>query len=254
MYIRARRVVSIVLTFKNAVILYCARLLHLKVREVQLWAGPRFEVANTNNNIGTLLEVFYEKEYADALTVHRQNPVIIDIGANIGAFTVWAGHMIPSATIYSFEPESTNFALLTHNIERNGLSQRATAVKSAVGGAEATRTLSIAGESSGKNSLSFDVGSGVTESVSCTTLDAIFSRFNIVSCDCLKVDCEGAEYELLYAASPETLKRIDMVILEWHRIAGHDVVELERFLTRHGFTVTRSARFASMLTARSGAA
>jgi hypothetical protein len=120
----------------------------------------------------------------------------------------------------------------------------------AVGGEPGERSLAIAGESSGKNSLSFEIGDGAHETVTCTTLDAIFRDNAITHCHCLKIDCEGAEYELLYGASAETLAKIDMIILEYHGVAGHDSKTLKQFLREHGFSVTDSKLIPSMCTAR----
>lgn len=248
---RYRRIVTNILTFSNVFSLYGARFWGGTVTHLHLWSGEVFKVVNTNNNLGTILEVFADREYRDLEALRGvPSPTLIDIGANIGTFTVWALRMLPTARIFSYEPERVNHELLIQNIRLNTLEKRALAYKAAVGGTSGERSLSIAGESSGKNSVSFQIGSGVSEMVPCTTLDAIFQDNHIVHCDCLKIDCEGAEYELLYNASAGTLKAIDMIIVEYHGVAGENPEELKSFLQNYGFVIEPSQLFPSMFTAR----
>ena len=58
--------------------------------------------------------------------------------------------------------------------------------------------------------------SKVSVDVLCTTLDDIFFENNVECCDLLKMDCEGAEYEIILSASMETLKKISQIIMEYH--------------------------------------
>ena len=72
-----------------------------------------------------------------------------------------------------------------------------------------------------------------------TTLDELLRRLGVARCDLLKLDCEGAEYEILYGASEETLRAIDAITAEYHvGLNEHTVAELVRFLESRGFIVT----------------
>ena len=239
------------ITFSNVFWLYLSRFSHIKVRILRLWNGAVFHVDNLNNNLGTVIEVFYAREYRDLEElIDRKDATFIDIGANIGTFTIWALRTVPGSRVFSYEPETKNYSLLVENIRDNGMERRAQAFRSAVCGESGMRSLSIAGESSGKNSLAYDVGGVVSEQVSCLTLASIFADNGITHCDCLKVDCEGAEYELLYAAPVSVTNMIDMIIFESHGVEGHCVGALKKFLVERGFTIEDSLLFASMHTAR----
>jgi hypothetical protein len=77
-----------------------------------------------------------------------------------------------------------------------------------------------------------------TLEVPSTSLDAIFAEREIEQCDLLKMDCEGAEYEILFAASDDTLRRIRRIVLEYHDWVvpfGHR--DLARMLRERGFEV-----------------
>jgi FkbM family methyltransferase len=247
---RIKRLIAIFSTFRNALSVVIDKVVPGRLRMLTLWGGETFEVDNVNNNLGTILEVFHLEEYQDARTIAHHNPTIIDIGANIGTFSVWISSQFPRATIYAFEPEQKNFSLLSKNILHNNRVTQIYAYREAVCGTKGKRLLSVAGESSGKNSLAYDTGTGTTATVSCTTLSDIFRAHNIERCDCLKIDCEGAEYELLYATPSEVLARVSMIIFEAHQVQGHTVKALSLFLKNHGFTVTPSPDFESMYTAR----
>lgn len=62
----------------------------------------------------------------------RPGDTVIDLGANIGIYTLLAAKIIgPSGSVWAFEPDPRNFALLTKNIQENGYTQ-ITAVQKAV--------------------------------------------------------------------------------------------------------------------------
>ena len=63
--------------------------------------------------------------------------------------------------------------------------------------------------------------------------------------DLLKMDCEGAEYEILYSTPPSHLERIAAIRMEYHNLDSHErnVEGLKRFFTGSGFTVTHVKPF-----------
>lgn len=247
----SRRFIQNIGTFKNVGEIYISRLTKRSVPILKTRTGSQFFVENANNNLGTVVEVFTLREYRDLARMReKQNPTIIDIGANIGTFTMWALSQFPQARVIAFEPEATNAKLLTKNVALNGVADKVTVVEQAVCESAGVRSLSVAGTSSGKNSLAVDIGASTVSSVTCTTLDALFVTYGIDRCDCLKIDCEGAEYELLYAASESTLAKIDLILLEWHNVPGHTLEELTTYLKKSGFTITQSVLFPSIMTAR----
>lgn len=178
------------LLFKNWIALYSGSL-HLKTRD-----GLTIDIPS-RHDIPILHEVLAEKIYKDILTL-KDPKLIIDIGAHVGTFSLFALKAFPNATVFSFEPSSKNFAYLKKNIEQNGFSDRCKTFNVAVAGERGIRTLNLAtGGDNGHNSLfihSDDMYSG-TENVECITLDDILK--NVPQCDFLKVDAEGAEGEIL---------------------------------------------------------
>ena len=204
---------------------------------LKLRSGLTFEVAHKERSLPILMEVMQRRVYAPGLAL-GESPVVIDIGGHIGAFTMFTMQQAPRARVLVFEPEPLSFELLQRNIGMNGFSDRVIASRRAVCGTGGTRTLFASG-SSPVNSLFRHNTQAVPVSVPCTTLAEIFARHRIDRCDLLKIDCEGAEYEILYSAPSDVLARVQRIVLEWHGIPGHTPEALEQFLRSQGFSTQR---------------
>jgi len=124
-----------------------------------------------------------------------------------------AGAKKSKAKIYAFEPFPDNFQMLRKNIERNNLTN-IIPHRMAIASKAGTRKLFMNAINTSAHSL--NKKSKVSVDVLCTTLDDIFFENNVECCDLLKMDCEGAEYEIILSASMETLKKISQIIMEYH--------------------------------------
>ncbi|MGZ6039622.1 MAG: FkbM family methyltransferase, partial [Phenylobacterium sp.] len=79
-------------------------------------------------------------------------------------------------------------------------------------------------------------GAGLkTETVPAHTLETALAHFGGADCDFLKVDCEGAEYDIFLGASPDLLRRFKRVAIETHLGRGE---ELRDLFKDAGFTIT----------------
>jgi len=67
------------------------------------------------------------------------------------------------------------------------------------------------------------------------TLHDILQRYDLKVCDCLKMDCEGAEFDILQHAAADDLRRIRMLILEYHPVG--DIQHIKARLQGLGFIV-----------------
>ena len=168
---------------------------------LRLRSGLSFEVVHKDHAFAIIAEVLDRQVYAPGLLQPSQlssKPFVIDIGGNIGASAVYFLTSMPSAQCLVFEPEPDNFELLRTNLKINGFDSRTTAVQQAVGGSEGPRTLYFS-TNSGTNSM-YRPQMGAPIEVECTTLERIFDTHHVEHCDLLKIDCEGAEYEILMKA------------------------------------------------------
>jgi FkbM family methyltransferase len=179
-------------------------------------------------------EIWYRDEYGLRVEPLPPGATVIDVGANIGMFAVFAAVAGGAARVLAYEPFPDSFALLRRNAEQNHLAAIVPR-PFAVAGEAGVRELFLAGRH-GTNSL-FG-GTGETLRVECLTLADVFAREGVEHCHFLKLDCEGAEYEILLQAPADVLARIDRIALEYHDAkTAHTHGELRAWLERHGFAV-----------------
>jgi FkbM family methyltransferase len=170
---------------------------------------------------------------------------VLDLGANVGAFTLYASCCRRAHVVYAAEPVSGTFAVLQANVVANGL-QNARLVRKGIGARSGRRTIHL-GVTSQHASLvhrgdpRFE--SGETEEVEIVTLEQLFDELNVEHIDMAKMDCEGGEVEAILAADDDTLRRIKHLSLEYH-YPGDISNDAEFFgrLARAGFRCTRRSR------------
>lgn len=149
----------------------------------------------------------------------KADPVILDIGAHIGLATIYFKSRFPNAHIFAFEPNPEVFKLLEENIWQNGLEGIET-YNIAIAGSKGKRKLYIAdGEDSWSSNSSFTKGSwsGVEKQreieVEARRLADILDQFEVV--DILKMDVEGAEFEILKDIK-KRMNKVMQLIVEIH--------------------------------------
>ena len=139
------------------------------------------------------------------LTRFRPGEVFVDVGANVGAYSLRAASQ--GMSVHAFEPNPGNVRILRRNSEINGLT--IDLHECALGSSEGTANLSAGGAAS-KISAEGEL------TVPVRTLDS----FHLPRVDLLKIDVEGYELEVLRGAV-ETLERSHpAIMIEMHHWAG----------------------------------
>lgn len=183
-------------------------------------------------------DIWISKDYSKSGFEIKKDSTVIDIGAHIGAFTIYAASMAGDGFVYSFEPEPENFKLLNENIRLNGFDNVKT-YQLAVGKDSKKLKLFLHPQNNAGHSAFLEDGKSFKgQSIS---LADIFRNNKIKRCDFLKVDCEGGEYDILFGAPKEILKRIRLIVLEYHEwlYKRKNVNDLIRLLDSLGFDVKR---------------
>ncbi len=202
----------------------------------------RFATRPITPDRDTIDQMWIYKDYVPDWGWIRQNDVVIDIGAYIGAFAVLAAWLAPKGKVYAFEPQPENFLLVSENARLNHL-ENLIPCNLAVAGQRNDRFLIGAGtigsfydgwhkRTSGREPTLAPV------KVRCTTLEEIFVRYRLERVRFLKSDCEGAEFEIFLNTPRKYLQRIDRISLEYH-LANEQcsVVELRKALEAADFEV-----------------
>jgi len=166
----------------------------------------------------------------EALVERQYNPVgfeinptdnVLDIGGNIGAFAIHAGLQARRGRVITVEPVRENFALLVRNLDLNQLGN-VVPLRAAVLSEGGSATVYLSPEGTGSHSVYADVSGPPRgeQRVEVVTLPDLFERYGLGVCQFLKLDCEGAEYEILYGLPPAYYARIEKLAIEYHARAG----------------------------------
>jgi FkbM family methyltransferase len=165
------------------------------------------------------------------------NNIVVDIGANIGLFSLLAATISPDVTVHAFEPAPDSFALLQKNIAANGCIN-IHPHQYAVSGKTGEMDLYLDSGSLGDSTIEEWVGRDNIvgrERVQCISLDDLFAHCGLTFCDYLKIDCEGSEFDLLFSASSETLGKVRTIAVEYHEHRGRKGSDLAQLLKTQGF-------------------
>jgi FkbM family methyltransferase len=183
-------------------------------------------------DLKTFWQIFIHRCYR----VEPTDRVIIDAGANIGLFSLFASRIAPGARILAIEPFPETFARLTELIRVNRLSQRVSCLRAAICASDEPRVM----RGSGPSQMRFVApkqrdASGTV--VPAKTLPQILAMVD-GPVDLLKMDIEGSEYEAIPATPPDLLRSVRRIVVEYHGGRGPDAFEmLFASFHRAGFTV-----------------
>jgi FkbM family methyltransferase len=166
--------------------------------------------------------IFLRDEYRLRELLGERLGCVVDLGANVGLF---AARVAPLAErVIAYEPFPENFARLEANVAgRRNVEPVCAAVGDKSGAVRLYQPRKAS--RSGTHSIFSEACGEMSErhvDVPCLTLDELFARHRVESCDLLKLDVEGAEYAILYGASRSTLARIRRIHGEYHDVARDD--------------------------------
>ena len=159
---------------------------------------------------------------------------MVDVGANIGDFTLQVARLCPRGRVFAIEPVDEHVQMIETNLMLNGI-HNVTIIHRALGAAEGHVAIQVLGNRS-------NVGGrgGKTEKVRSSTLPQFVREQRIELIDLLKLDCEGAEWDIL-PASESALPRIRQICMEFHCERGWTPERLAIWLRERGYRVWHTA-------------
>jgi len=205
---------------------------------IKLRNGCKFKVRSLMD-VWIVKETCLDRDYESNSVQIKDGWTVIDIGAGIGEFAILVAKEHPNSQVYAYEPFPESFILFQENLKLN-MTRNVRAFQTAIGSKSGQMTLATTGEAV-QHTTTHSTVSGRASSmieVPGLSLDDLFRVNGLAHCDFLKIDCEDCEFEILFNASPATLKNIDHICLEYHDgFTEFSHVDLVSYLQQNEFRV-----------------
>jgi FkbM family methyltransferase len=196
---------------------------------LELRDGSRYAVRGGTFDLSVINELAFTNPYlgANRVTI-AADATVVDIGANIGDFTVQAARLCPQGRVIAVEPLRSCGARIATQVRLNGLSN-VTWIQAAMSGTEGQ---AAALQKGGLYLTDEDLA----ERPRILTLSGLMTEAGIARIDLLKLDCEGAEWDILPGADA-VLPQVSQICMEYHREGDWTPERLADWLKTRGFRV-----------------
>lgn len=206
--------------------------------------GLRFKTRGVMD-IWSVKETFLDRFYERFSTSIGEDWTIVDIGGGIGDFTIFATANHPKNIVYTFEPTPDSFRLLQENLRQNQIKNVQTfpqAIWSRDGHLTIDTTVGEPGQFISKEIArgAEDISQQSEDNllVPSMSLAQAFEITGLARCNLMKIDCEGAEFEILFNAPAAVLDRVERIVMEYHDgITEYTHKDLVDFLRKNGYAV-----------------
>ena len=182
-----------------------------------------------------LLKSKFKREYYFPKEIKPK--IIFDIGANIGITGIYLAKIFPESTIYSFEPLSENFEILKKNAANF---KNLKVFNFGLGSESGNFKIFLSDDKTNFGGVSFK--ESVEGNLDYSNTECSLKNINdfvmeegITSVDLIKIDTEGAEFEILTSLKKEYLDKTSWITGELH---GNRDFELLNFLDSSGFSIS----------------
>jgi FkbM family methyltransferase len=208
-------------------------------------------------------EIFVKQEYLGTTLSLDACRYVLDVGANIGLFSLFAKLRNPSLVVHAFEPIKATYDVLVRNIAlhglagvhahnyalgvRDGAALTMTYYPHAAGNATAHPETKVAlkrtlTDKLGPDRATYLFDAPQVQKVRTRTLCAVIAQTGVPTIDLLKIDTESHELAVLQGISDVHYPLSRQMTIEAHGSALQ--AEIEHLLTTKGFTVSADAGIA----------
>ena len=177
-------------------------------------SGLKIKIRVNSTDLMAFTHVWMIQEYSDDNFSINNDDVVIDVGAHIGLFALFASQFCKNGKIFCYEPIKENYKILIENIEMNQI-QNIFPNNLAVT-KETSRVKIFLNDDQSGHSM-FIQNKNFVE-VDSKSLSDIFIDNGIKECDFLKLDCEGAEYEIIESLPSDLFTKINKTAIEYHMV------------------------------------
>ncbi len=207
------------------------------------WEGKKIIYYTPNNLTLWRCQTIQTKEPETLEWISGFSPdqTLVDIGANVGMYTIWAA-ITAGVRVYSFEPESQNYAILTENIRLNNLQDSVTAFCTAISDRTELGELFLGQTDAGGSGHTYGQSTGhmlqpiispFRQGCISFTLDELVANGSIPCPDYIKIDVDGIEHKvtqgLMKTLENDTVKSV-LIELNTHIEENRTIIGILRDL------------------------
>jgi FkbM family methyltransferase len=176
---------------------------------------------NNTTYIELFKEIILDDEYKLSFLKDENIINIADVGANLGMFSIAARIAFRNANIHAYEPNPNNIPILAKHGNEFNFQIHEEALGFEAGRGELTYITS--------HDTSARISNKDKGGIIVSDLETLIQRFNSRKIDLLKLDCEGAEFEIL--RNSKSLQHVRFLTMEYHLPANGSETILEDLIT-----------------------
>jgi FkbM family methyltransferase len=198
---------------------------------LELRSGLRYNIRPHTTDLGVVNEIsLVDPYFGPGHIALPHDAIVLDVGANIGDFTLQAARRCPTGRVFAVEPVGEHVRIISAHLAMNDI-RNVTCIHAALGGEDGRSAIT----NNGSCSRTGDSGTR-TEIVPLKTLASLMREQGLERIDLLKMDCEGAEWDILPEAE-SVLPRVRQICMEFHCERGWTSERLAQWLRTRGYRV-----------------
>jgi FkbM family methyltransferase len=177
-----------------------------------------------------------KKSYTKHFIPFAEKSIVVDVGAHIGSFSIMVARRVHK--VLAFEPEPSNYRMLKKNMELNRL-ENMRIFEMAVSGHSGYQDIYTYPSGSSADYSLYKSGMMKVQAgaIPVISIEDIIKREDLPRIDFLKLDCEGAEHDILRYMHVETAAKIMEIAMERHSVPPDVSIDLPARLNELGFEV-----------------
>lgn len=233
---KIKYLLNIYSNYQNWLYIITCRVRNKSINKVVLRSGVIVEGGVKSLVIDIVDEIFIREVYCPPFLKLNPHDVVVDIGANIGVFSLYS-KLHGASRIVSVEPLDTNVKLINNNFRINKFSLPEIA-NIAISEKESEINLYLYGHDSHAMLFKSDSEKNETDykKVRGIRLSTLLKKYNLSRIDFMKIDCEGAEGYIIKNSNKNNWKNIKKIAIEYHNnVSVLDNISIVKKLVSYGY-------------------
>ncbi|MFA5930740.1 MAG: FkbM family methyltransferase [archaeon] len=185
---------------------------------ITYWLNCESTLKDISLNTNLINQVFLGEGYCTPEEI--KGKIVVDAGANIGTFSIWAAKN-GAKKIYSFEPVKSTVKMLKSNVACNKIQNKVKIIPLGLGDKVKEVQIKLVEEGHPSASITLERKSNKTEKIKLTTIDNYFKSKKI---DFLKIDVEGYEKEVLIGGKNVIARNLPLIVFSAYHKPDDKVV------------------------------